>query len=111
MNVKSLFLIFTFIVSIMLISGCTYSGEYLSVVLKENPETNEDGFYKNITNIDLTPYPTLQKALEKFFTPNNNVTRVNLKISSDESDNLLNNEIVGYKSYYNKYFRIGISTS
>ena len=79
MNVKSLFFIFTFIVSIMLFSGCTYTGEYLDVISIDQPETYESIFFKNITNTDLTPYPTLQKALEKFFTPNNNLTYVSLK--------------------------------
>ena len=110
MNVKSLFLIFAFIASIMLFSGCTYSGKFLDVNLIEYPESLEDIVFKNITNIDLTPYPTLQKSLAKFFTPNNNVTSVKFKISSEEHDNLHNNELLGYISYYNKSFIIDIST-
>ena len=107
MKIKSLFIITVFIINIVILSGCTYSGYYLTVRLIDQPEFYEDRTFNNITSIDLTPYPTLQEALEKFFVPNNNLTVLNRKISSEERENMMNNDLRGYIIYNSKYFSIG----
>lgn len=109
MKVKNSIVILMFVFSITLFSGCTnyYRDiQMLDVVLKEYQY--EDAI--NITLFDLTPYPTLQEALNVFFTPNNTLTRVSLEIPAEERSLIISDGLMGHIIYYDEYFTVIFST-
>ena len=112
MRTKNILIILSLITSIMLFSGCTnYFEDDLS--LRVSLLEVQLGNALNITSTDLSPYPTLQEALDMFFTPNNSLTYVHLKISRDEKSSILNSLLVENDEILNKekYFLIGFIIS
>ena len=110
MKIKNILIIFSLITSIMLFSGCTnYYENDLS--LEVSLLVDQLGNALNITSTDFSPYPTLQEALDMFFTPNNTLTKINLEISEEERSLIITDGLMGHVIYFEKHFNVVFWTS
>lgn len=89
------FLFILGLLSIFLLSGCTdLAGAMIDLDLVTGDDlTSFEEDFLNVTSMDLSNYPTLEKCILKILNPNNNITGVFEQISEKEM-NLINSELL-----------------
>ncbi len=96
------------VLGVILSFYATFSGAGAYLYLKVVDCTEEEGPYLDITQRDLTDYPTLKKAIEEILQTNK--TSVSIRFQDSEELERTESEFIhGYPIVYNQYcFEISI---
>lgn len=121
MNSKKFLLILSLLFFIIIFSGCISkpANYYLEIERVDDEGMLSMDYYSNFMNIttkDMTPYPTLQEALDQYTDPNITINvGILLEISNEEQYRIFNillkdenNNYYEVFAYYDKIYRIEV---